>query len=153
MNWKVKKGIRQHSLSGIGQESVCFIRRTKGQYIIINQKKQTVYLITEVSPLTMKIQGIDEGIAEITLSTQQCFTRPPRAERLLLAWGNASIVIEQSEKRVYTVQRNGEEIGKVIDILSPTVSVYMEDTMPSELVALIYALTLRMLHEDDIEIV
>lgn len=153
MKWKVKKRFRQHILFRESYEIVAFVCRLKGEYIILNQKKQQVYSVIEITPVSMKIQGMEEGTAVITLSKQHSLFHPPMANQLLLSWNNASIMIEQSKKRDYTILRGQDVIGTIMGILGTTVNISVEESMSAEIVALMYALSLRMLHEDDIEIV
>lgn len=153
MIWKVKKGIRQHTLFGDGQGATGYICGKNGKYKILNKDKQPVYFITEETPLIMQIQGEGEGTAKIILSREQSLISPPRAAQLILSWGNTLITMVQSEKRVYVIRHGQNMVGKITGILNYTATVSLDDTIPCEMAALLYALALRMLHEDDVVII
>lgn len=153
MIWKVKKEIHQQMIYAESQEIVAIICKKQGDYIIFDKQRQPLYRVLEKTPVSMRILGNREGNAVIMLSESQTLTRPPRAEQLILTLDNLKFLIQQSEKRSYTILREQKTVGMITGILKCTATIRLDDAKTFEMAALFYALALRMLHEDDIEIV
>lgn len=150
MVWSIKRGIRQDTLYNEIKEPVAFIKARKGGYSITDIHRQPLYIIEEETALSLRIKGEDEGSAAIKLAETEDCIKPPRAEKLVLSWGNVEITIIQTKKCGFFILRKGETIG-AIGSMGPNIAFQLEDALPFELAALLYALILKMYHESDEE--
>lgn len=153
MEWSVKKGMTGDILYGEDGKTAAFIRRRAGEYQILGADQKLICRLRKQTPLELKIEGAEKGRAVITCAAEHSLFCPPMAKCAEVSWGAVSIVIEQSRKRDYTVLREETVVGTVTGIMGCMARLWLRDTVSPGLAALIYALCLNMLHEDDIEII
>lgn len=153
MEWSVKKGMTGDILYGEDGKTAAFIRRRAGEYQILGADQKLICRLRKQTPLELKIEGAEKGRAVITCAGAHSLFFPPMAKCAEVTWGAVPILIEQSRKRDYTVLREAAVIGTVTGIMGRMVMLWFRDTVSPGFAALIYALCLNMLHEDDIEII
>lgn len=148
MVWSIKRGIHQDTLYNEIKEPVACIKARKGGYSITGVHRQPLYIVEEETALSLKIKGEDEGSAAIVLSEHEDCTGPKHKEKLILTWGNVEITIHRTENHGFLILRKDEIIGEIGN-LEASVSFQLEDALPFELAALLYALILTMDQEEN----
>lgn len=130
---------------------VAQISRKMGNYYISDTGGERILSIVESKPWHFDILGSgDYGSAEIQLAKESPFTRPFRAEQLMLWWKDKSFRIEQSADRNIRIFLSESEIGGIKDLWKRSVTLELDGDETPEFAGLIFTLTQRMFHEDDI---
>lgn len=153
MTWKMKKGIIKNIIYDKDYKKVGQISRKKGNYYISDMGGERILSIVESKLWHLEMIGSgDYGSAEIHLAKEVPFTRPSRAEQLLLQWKDKSFRIEQSAHRDIRIFQSESEIGGIKDMWKRSLTLEVDGDETLEFAGLIFALAQRMFHEDNIEI-
>ena len=109
--------------------------------------------IKKNTPLSLLIWADgEEETATITMAGEARFPHPPMAKTLSFHRGNAAYRMEQSEDRTLSVFMEGKRIGSIINrLLWPGIE--LPDSASPEFAALLYALFIAMLGEEDMPVV
>lgn len=153
MRWTSKNRMWRSLLYDENQKLAAEIEFHKGKIYISDQKKQRQLFLEEPTPLRIEIHGRNsEGRAEILLSPESALFCPPRAEKLFLIWGEARISMSQKQGRDFIAESSGRPVMKIQKILDLTSMITIYEKMDPVMAALLYGLAIRMLHEDDVDI-
>lgn len=112
-----------------------------------------MYAMTPEGSLTLSICGKEKGKVSIRLGDPPMVLLPPRTVEANMVLGNDTFRITQNEKRCFELFSHQTRIGQISDILNYRVLLEVSTEIPAERIALLYALSQRMLHEDNVDIV
>ncbi len=160
MKYTIKYKINQYKIYDEADRPVGIVRRpllTGNRLQVLDLEGSTKYFVIRAQGKIL-IKAIGKGEQECQLeysneTKKGINMRPPMAEGTVLDTDFGKIVIHQERKRVFFVQLNGKEIGKMTRMQCFVKQAVLSDEIPREYCGLLFAVTFLMLHEDDIELV
>jgi len=125
---------------------------------VYSSDKELLYTIRDGSGSSCnccEIVNTDGSIiyAKIKLAEQRSMLKPPRAEMLTMSIESVRYEIRQTENRVFDIYVNGNLAGRISGILNKNADITLDENSTGKIPGLLYALSLYMLHEDDVEII
>ena len=91
--------------------------------------------------------------AKIKLAEQRSMLKPPRAEVLTISIESVRYEIRQTDNRMFDIYVNGKLAGRIGGVLNKNADITLDESSGEKMLGLFYALSLYMLHEDDVEII
>ena len=160
IRWIVKKGFWKDKIYNEQGELAAYTKGCFGnnRYSVYSSDKELLYTIRESSGSSCnccEIVTIDGSIiyAKIKLAEQRSMLKPPRAEMLTMSIESVRYEIRQTENRVFDIYVNGNLAGRISGILNKNADITLDENSTGKIPGLLYALSLYMLHEDDVEII
>ncbi|MBO5227526.1 MAG: hypothetical protein J6B39_00855 [Lachnospiraceae bacterium] len=160
IKWIVKKGFWKDKIYNEQSELAAYTKGCFGnnRYSVYSSGKELVYTIRESSGSSCnccEIVTTDGSIiyAKIKLAEQRSMLKPPRAEMLTMSIESVRYEIRQTENRMFDIYVNGNLAGRISGILNKKTDIVISGEGAEKIIGLLYALSLYMLHEDDVEII
>lgn len=151
MKFTVKKRMSEQVVYNDKKQVVGEIQHKKGDFVVLDKDEKQQYRISEKDNNIVIISGKSDGDGKLTLSQTSFGVKPAMVCKLEAVVDGKTIDIVQAENRQFNIEFDGNNAEIVsLSVLNPEI-IFKKD-IDTELVALLYALCLKMYHEDDIEI-
>lgn len=156
--YMIRKGLRRHKLVDERKAAVAVVRRNWDGYTI-DAGRNGLYSVREGTELTLEVcrympgGGRSVGRAGMTLEENESALLPSRAATLHLHLEGEVLTLVRARRRGLHIVRRGEVLGEITGMLGLRPRLTLKEAMHPGWAALLYALALRMLEEDDAPLV
>lgn len=153
MKYRIIKILNTHKIL-IDNKLVSIIKNKLNCINIYNQDSKLLFNILNKGLHLIKVEGDSfNSLLEIKLSEDFNITRPACGVSIKFDYHKNEYILKQDNKREFTIFQNGLIAGNIKNILKRNTYIETTKDIDDKVLYLLYGLSIRMLKEDDIDIV